>query len=61
MTVSEIVPMVIEKARVPTLPSESNARTLKDETPLPVGVPLMTPALLSVRPAGNAPADNVNV
>lgn len=39
---------------MPTLPSESTAYAVKVATPLAVGVPLMTPLLDSVSPAGKA-------
>jgi hypothetical protein len=39
----------------------SVAPTVKFDTPLPLGVPLMTPPALSVKPVGSAPAVSVNV
>lgn len=46
--------IVRENALVVTAPALSMTWTVKPESPDPVGVPLMTPAALSDRPAGSA-------
>lgn len=53
--------MFSEYARVPWKPSPSVARTVKANVPDTDGVPLSTPALLRVTPAGSAPTVTAKV
>ena len=46
---------VRERLCVAVLPLVSVTLTVKEDEPLVVGVPLMTPAVLSERPAGKVP------
>ena len=48
-----------ERADVAAVPALSVTFTLKLEEPALVGVPLNTPAVLSVSPAGNVPLEMV--
>jgi D-hexose-6-phosphate mutarotase len=51
-----LVPTLTEYARLPVLPWLSSARSMKLETPLPVGVPVMAPVFGSIEsPAGKVP------
>ena len=52
---------VRERLCVAVLPLASVTFTVKEDEPLVVGVPLMTPAVLSERPAGKVPLLRLHV
>jgi hypothetical protein len=55
------LPTLILRGWVSMVPSTSCTATVNEEAPVRVGVPLMTPAPLNVRPAGSVPTETDHV